>query len=697
MLGGARLSDRVVTPSDQKDDVPSRGPRSHAIDMVFICMPYAAVERPSLALGTLAAALGREGISARSIHANLEFAARVGRPFYETFNNSEITLQIGEWTFAEAAFRQEGDIDAFVEGLIRFGFSASMLRELLLGMRVEAARFVEELAQRVVALKPAIVGCSSVFQQHCASLAVLRRIRELDPSVTTMMGGANCEGEMGAATHRAYTWVDFVVSGEADRLLPDLCRLILTQGKGAPADLLPHGVLGPASRAPKDATGAAQPAPFDARALISDLDDLPVPNFDDYFEELAASPLREYITAGLPIETSRGCWWGAKHHCTFCGLNGSGMAFRSKSQDRVEEEVRYLVDRYKIKRFMAVDNILDNKYFAKALPFLAEAGDMLWFYEIKANLNRAQVEMLARAGVRWIQPGIEALHDDLLSLLRKGCTTVVNVQLLKWAYNNGIWVMWNHLHGAPGEDLDWYEQVADWLPLIAHLQPPSGGSLTPIRFDRFSPYFNNQESFGLNLEPCWGYAQAYPGAPEQLHQQAYFFRDDRPPIETPARLAAEVRGWTSSFYAHTETAGILPRRSEGAPILQLIVDDEGVRVRDTRPCAISGLHVLSELEGLVCQALDTALGENMLTQALSRTGYAATEKEIAETLDRLVDLKIVARLSGKFLCLATDEHAIPYRPFSEFAGGMLSLSTREAPRAVAPGDVPLRELFASAL
>ncbi|MCD2506106.1 hypothetical protein LRN57_14440, partial [Staphylococcus aureus] len=87
------------------------------------------------------------------------------------------------------------------------------------------------------------------------------------------------------------------------------------------------------------------------------------PNFDDYFEQLQASPLHGYVIPGLLIETSRGCWWGAKHHCTFCGLNGSGMAFRAKSQARVQQEVSQLAARYRLKRFMAVDNILDNKYF----------------------------------------------------------------------------------------------------------------------------------------------------------------------------------------------------------------------------------------------------------------------------------------------------------------------------------------------
>lgn len=31
----------------------------------------------------------------------------------------------------------------------------------------------------------------------------------------------------------------------------------------------------------------------------------------------------------LLYEASLGCWWGEKHHCTFCGLNGTTMKFRA--------------------------------------------------------------------------------------------------------------------------------------------------------------------------------------------------------------------------------------------------------------------------------------------------------------------------------------------------------------------------------
>jgi magnesium-protoporphyrin IX monomethyl ester (oxidative) cyclase len=252
-----------------------------------------------------------------------------------------------------------------------------------------------------------------------ASLALLRRVRELDPGVITMLGGANCETVMGEATHRCFGWVDYVVSGEADGLVTELCRLALTRGRDVATEDLPRGVLGPAHRETQQVgqqggagarlAGHRKPRHKLARALFHDLDRLPTPLYDDYFDTLAASPLAANVRPGLPLESSRGCWWGAAHQCTFCGLNGTSLGYRSKSPERVLTEVRELEDRYGVSDFEAVDNILDMGYHKTLLPELAadarrppsahEQSTRRIFYEIKANVSRASSRCTARCSL----------------------------------------------------------------------------------------------------------------------------------------------------------------------------------------------------------------------------------------------------------------------------------------------------------
>ena len=115
--------------------------------------------------------------------------------------------------------------------------------------------------------------------------------------------------------------------------------------------------------------------------VVEELDNLPIPDYSDYFEQLAVSPIEAEISPSVLIETSRGCWWGAKHHCTFCGLNGDTMGFRSKSPRRVIDELVYLRQRYGVTKVDSVDNILDLRYTTEVFPELKRtqlgSGDVL--------------------------------------------------------------------------------------------------------------------------------------------------------------------------------------------------------------------------------------------------------------------------------------------------------------------------------
>ncbi|HEX4790925.1 MAG TPA: RiPP maturation radical SAM C-methyltransferase, partial [Actinospica sp.] len=495
-------------------------------DVCFVSMPYVEIQRPSLALSLLQSILARDGISSRVVHASMWFAEKVGANTYATAMTTPPTFLAGEWSFAAAAFPGRPDQDEeylrlFAEGLADpfVGVTDTDRRvELLRELRTAADEFVGEAARRVLDTGARVVGCTSTFEQHTPSLALLRRIHELDPDVITMMGGANCETVMGEATHRLFPWVDYVVSGEADGIISDLCRRVLKQGRDIETADLPPGVLGPRHRRQLAILGGKRVP----RALFGDLDSLPAPSYADYFETLEQSPLRDRIVPGLPLETSRGCWWGAKHQCTFCGLNGSSLGYRSKSAERVLEEVETLWDRHGISGFEVVDNILDMRYFQTLLPRLAEdRKPWRFFYEVKANLSHDQLELLVRSGVKWVQPGIESLHSEVLRLMDKGVAGWQNIQLLKWCKELGMRLSWSLLWGFPGEKDDYYLEMARWIPLLEHLQAPFG--LNPLAYHRYSVYHAQAEELGLTLFPVAAMSYVYPVRESDLNDLAYFF------------------------------------------------------------------------------------------------------------------------------------------------------------------------------
>ncbi len=78
----------------------------------------------------------------------------------------------------------------------------------------------------------------------------------------------------------------------------------------------------------------------------------------------------------LLFETSRGCWWGAKAHCTFCGLNGATMTFREMGIASARRTIEEIVERYsgRVSRFASVDNIIPESYVSDLLPELNIPG-----------------------------------------------------------------------------------------------------------------------------------------------------------------------------------------------------------------------------------------------------------------------------------------------------------------------------------
>jgi ribosomal peptide maturation radical SAM protein 1 len=621
-------------------------------DTCLLAMPFPSLSQPSMGISVLQAALQEAGISTCALYPCMWFAEEVGLDVYSAIYSSKQEFLIGEWVFAGVAFpeldaREDEYLDLVLsapvsQGLLRRSHFASEPREALRDARRAAHGFVERVADRVLERQPTIVGCTSTFAQHCASLAVLRVIKFLAPHVITVMGGANCEAAMGVATKKHFPWVDFVVSGEADLLAPELFRRLLRDGVKAPVRDL-HAVIDAAH--PSVRFGVAAP-----RASVSNLDATPVPVFDDFLAALAESPLASFIVPGLALESSRGCWWGQKHHCTFCGLNGSNMTFRSKSPDRVLSELTSLAARHGIRRFNIVDNILDLRYVRELLPRIPIDPPYHLFYETKSNLRRDQLEQLARAGIRRLQPGIESMHDEILRLIDKGTTALQNLQLLKWARELGVFIAWNFLWDLPGERDEWYAEMARWLPRVTHLQPPG---VDRIQFHRFSPYHQRPADWSLQLEPHPMYSYVYPLDPAQLAQLAYYFHD---PARTSARVALASRpGLTAAL---REIGCWTLRWGQGGsgphpdkPLLHVEDAGEDLAIRDTRPCGRGNL-VLQGLTASVHRACESITSVHNVVEAVSRLHPTASSDQILAAIDELDDKRLLLRVNDKLLALA---------------------------------------------
>ena len=212
-------------------------------------------------------------------------------------------------------------------------YARSQTSEEAVRTAIQMKRFVPKFlamaADEVLAGQPRIVGFSTVFQQNVASLVLAKILKTRDPSLTIVLGGGNCDGPMGAALHECFPWIDVVVRGEGERVFPEVVLDVLAGRSVRPQPGLCYRVGGRSVVEPQ------------ANKPQVPMAEVPAPTYKEFFERLERSPLRAELWPEVAIlfESSRGCWWGAKSHCTFCGVNGSLMPFRKKPAARVVEEI----------------------------------------------------------------------------------------------------------------------------------------------------------------------------------------------------------------------------------------------------------------------------------------------------------------------------------------------------------------------
>ena len=619
--------------------------------VLLTSMPFGALERQALGLSLLKACLARSGVECDVRYLNLDFAGLLGVNDYLWISRElPHTAFAGDFCFVEQLYgvdnRRETD---YVEQVLlgTWGLSREAVKRVA---RVKALTgvFLEHCLGSVDWSSYDLVGFTSTFEQNIASLALAKRLKERYPRLRIVFGGANWEGEMGLELHRAFPFVDYVCSGEAELSLPALVERVAQRRS-------PHDVPGIVYRR------AGRSYATERGNGLTDLDQLPTPDHADYFRDLAASSCSTDVLPVLLFETSRGCWWGAKSHCTFCGLNGGAIAFRAKSQGRALSELTALTQQWRAGMVECVDNILDMRYFREFLPgVVAQRLDLQLFFEVKANLTRLQVKLLADAGARRIQPGIESMSDHVLNLMRKGTSALQNVQLLKWCREYGVVAEWNLLYGFPGETAEDYQQMLELLPSLRHLGAPT--ACGPLRLDRFSPYFERPAEFGLrNLRAIESYKHLYPLDAQALSRISYYFEFDYEPARDPALYAAPVIAHVQHWQTSPERGGLNARR----------LPDGQLRLEDTRSNATTPAVTLGGLEQVAYEYCDQVRSFAAIRTQVQRRfpEVSFREEALRQFLNSAVANRLMARQGDRYLGLA-------------IATGSLRLALEEAARQV---------------
>jgi ribosomal peptide maturation radical SAM protein 1 len=285
------------------------------------------------------------------------------------------------------------------------------------------------------------------------------------------------------------------------------------------------------------------------------------------------------------------------------------MAYRSKSAERVLDELTTLSHDHRSFRFAAVDNILNMRFHKTLFPAMAAQGlTYNLFYEVKSGLSPERLKELRSAGVVRVQPGIESLSTHVLALMNKGVKAIANVNFLRWCSRLGIDASWNLIWGFPGELEEDYAAQAALIPKLFHLQPPIGAGR--IWLERFSPLFQGRAADARPIVPERSLRYVYPETVD-LQRAAYFFEYDLETGVSEAGYDALVAGAAAWKRAHA---------GDARPRLEYRYSPGFLQIDDTRWTEEPGIYTF---EGDVAQ----------LYMALTETPRPLAELRRASSLD----------------------------------------------------------------
>ncbi|MGB3456157.1 MAG: RiPP maturation radical SAM C-methyltransferase [Litorimonas sp.] len=461
----------------------------------LVSLPWTSLNEPALGLGVLKACLSDASIPAKVFHSHIDLLSTLSA---DTYHSVAQTWAINDLLFTQnltgdLSTSQRRHLETHVrDESVRHSMKAcgyeseTEIVELFNNLRNRLLpAYIDRTAKTLLRYSPTMIGVTCLFDQTFAALSLATALREKGFTGLIALGGYSVSGDVAQALLQRCTAIDAVAQGAGEQTIIDLAHASV--GKTAMTDI--PGLLHRGSEADRV---PLRRYPIEAS---------PKPDYADWFSDISALQSGACVhieTETLPIELSRGCWWGQKNHCIFCGISPEAMPYTYKPANIALEQIKELVSDYGgAKHVRFNDYILPLSYIDGLVPDL-EAINVNFGCETKANLKPKQMYRLRKAGFDEIQPGIESFSHEVLKTMKKGVDPIQNIAFLVIGKALGIQVFYNILFDFPGDRAEDYAWMMDMLPSLYHLQPPL--SAVPVQITRDAPLHRFAADYGA-LDP----------------------------------------------------------------------------------------------------------------------------------------------------------------------------------------------------
>lgn len=309
----------------------------------------------------------------------------------------------------------------------------------------------DEVVERVVALKPDVVGCGATTPEFPHESKALQAIRERTGCVT-VTGGPHVSA-IPVETLRDNPHIDYVVRHEGEYTFQELLRAL--EAKASPGT-----VQGLAYRE------KGEPVLTAPRPAIQNLDELPWPAWelvpmDKYY---FADP-RAGIKKMASVTTSRGC----PFNCIFC-FSMHGKKIRYRNPKLVVDEIEELKRRYGTEYIFFHDETLTFDR-ARTLLMLQDMIDrklnVEWTCMTRAaSLDDEVVAMMAASGCTRASLGIESGSQKILDAAKKHVDQPTLRRAFQLLDKHGIEGRGSLILGLPGETPETIRETIDFIKTL---------------------------------------------------------------------------------------------------------------------------------------------------------------------------------------------------------------------------------------
>jgi radical SAM superfamily enzyme YgiQ (UPF0313 family) len=314
---------------------------------------------------------------------------------------------------------------------------------------------MEALEKFIAEEPPDMVGFSVLTFNLLNCIEVCKIVRQTSPRTKICFGGWH--PTLYAQETLAFDFVDYIVIGEGEWTFRELVKSY--QEKCGTLEQELSGINGLGYKT-SDGRFIINPA----RAVVKNLDDLPLPAYD-LVDATKYSNLLACSGQVVNIMTSRGC----PQKCVFCDLRRT--PYRYRTPNNILEEIQFWVAKGVKEFFIQDDNFTINRKRTIDVCRLLIDADLDIKYKISSRVDYIDDELseyLRKSGCYRIYFGVESGSQKILNYLEKGITIQDIKKGFQSAKKFGIDCCAYIMIGVPSETK---QDIDMTMNLIKHIKP----------------------------------------------------------------------------------------------------------------------------------------------------------------------------------------------------------------------------------